>query len=225
MEPEHDEQLMEFRRQALLAAMQDLSEDCWAAGWSTGLERDLYRIVFERAHPEYGLGWINATERKRMRRWAILTSTWFVWCDKTHMPKTIHLAEANARFQRIPSKQVPEGLRVKEALALYQNSGPEDWELEPPVAEKPSSCHCQFKKWLKRAREIYRLKHDSALYLARRHDFQFTLGYGTCQLDLVQPRWLSSDAFPRAENCTENEPCKRIQRCVACAESSGPDGD
>ncbi len=214
---------MEFRRQALLASMQDLSEDCWSAGWNTGLERDLYRIVFEGACPEYGMGWINATERNKMSQWAILTDCWWVWSASEHRPVTISLVEAEARFQRIPSKTVPAGLTVKEALAIYEASSADDWELEPlmerEIADSP------FIQWLNRAREVYRLRRDPAMYLQRRFDFQFVFGYGTCQIDLVQPSWLPSDGFLRADGCKESEPCGRVQLCPACGEDKDPNGD
>jgi hypothetical protein len=223
-ESEHDE-LTTFRRQALLGVMQDLSEDCWAAGWNSGLERDLYRIVFEDACPEYGMGWINATERKSMRQWALLTDSWWVWDSQKEggKPKLISLSEAKSRFARIVSKQVPEGLTVREALSLYQLSGSDDWELEPLLERAvPDN---SFILWLNRARETYRFKTDPALYLTRRHDFQFVLGYGTCQIDIVQPSWLPTESFLRAPGCTESEPCKHVQLCCACAEKSGIDGD
>lgn len=220
---ESDEELTTFRRQALLAAMQDLSQDCWAAGWNSGLERDLYRIVFEDALAEYGLGWISATDRKNIRHWAILSDSWFVWSDEHAQAVRIPLSEAKQRYRRIVTKDVSDGLTVREGLALYQLSGPDDWELEALVErDLPDS---PFIRWLNRAREIYRFTTDSALYLRRRHDFQFVLGYGTCQIELVQPSWLPSDRFLRAEGCDENAPCKRVLLCCACAESAGIDGD
>lgn len=210
-------ELVDYRRQALLAGMQEVSEDCWAAGWHSGLSRDLYRIVFERASPEYGMGWINAAERKKLRKWAILTDTWFVWGKDAQMPVRISLDDARQQFQRIVSKSVPGGLRVREAVALYQSSAPEDWVLAP-VSDKISSDNSLLSQWLNRAREVYRYRGDSALYLSRRRDAQFTLGYGTCQLDVVQPSWLPDCAL-RAEHCTEDKPCRCLQSCPACAQT------
>ena len=217
-ETEHEELM--FRRQALVHTMHELSEECWDTGWTAGLERDLYRIVFEGAHPEYGMGWITAPCRKQMLEWATLTDSWFVWSNEKGLAIPVSLKEARARFRRITSKQVPEGLTVREASALYELSGPDDWELEPIVAMPVETTG--FRQWLNRARERYLFKTDPALYLRRRRDFQFVLGYGTCQVDLVQPRWLPAEAFVRAEGCSEDKPCKRIQLCVACAETGDP---
>src|SRR5215467_3409380 len=205
IEPDQDE-LTIFRRQALLAAMQDLSEDCWAAGWYTGLERDLYRIVFEGALSEYGMGWVSAMDRRNIAQWAAFTDTWYCWSDDERRPVSIPLSEARSRFRCIVTACFPEGLTVREAHALYDLSGPDDWELEPflqyEVAKTPLI------QWLHRAREMYRFTTDPSLYLVRRHDFQFVLGYGTCQVDLVQPSWLPHEAFLRAEGCSEIAPCE-----------------
>ena len=215
MELEQTE-LVDYRRQALLASMHEVSEDCWGSGWFPALSRDLYRIAFERASPEYGMGWVNAEERKKLRKWAILTDTWFIWDRATQMPMRISLETARDKFQRIISKSAPGGLRVREALALYQGSKPSDWMLERFEAKVESGS--RLTQWLSWAREVYRLRHDPALYLARRRDSQLTLGYGTCQLDVVQPAWLP-DSVLRAAGCTDDKPCQHFHSCPACAQT------
>ena len=218
-----EEELVAFyRRQALLAVMQELSEECWDVSWHPSLERDLYRIVFESAHPEYGMGWITATDRKNMRHWAVLSDSWFIWSDAQEQAIRIPLSEAKSRFRGIVTHDVPDGMRVHEAKALYELSSRDDWELEPFVERDLPNV--PFLQWLNRARETYRFTTDRSLYLVRRHDGQFVLGYGPCQVDLVQPKWLPSEGFLRADNCSENNPCKRLQLCCACAEEAGIDG-
>lgn len=219
---EERQELMEFRRQALLARMRDISDGCWAARWHHGLEADLYRITFEGASPEYGIGEVTVFERERLASCAVRANCWFSWSEETAEPTPISLDEAKTRYERICPEGVTMGRTVQEVVSIYEKSEPHQWIQIKPDDDTDESAGTHFLDWLYRASETYKNGLDPRIELVRRSDLRFDLRYGECDVRIVEPSWLPKE-FPRADDCTPAQPCRKIRRCVACAELRGSD--
>lgn len=209
------QELMAFRRQALLQLMRRTSESCWASGWHRGLDADLYRIAFEGASPEYGRGEVSIEDQALLREYAARADCWFSRVEK---PVAIPLDEAKRRFERIrPHGVQGTGRTVREVFDLYEHSGPGDWipDFETHEDDPGSGPALDF---LFAARERHRYRHDGLIELVRRYDARFDLRYGEVDIRIVEPRWLSKEP-PRAQGCTQERPCSAIRRCVWCAEA------
>jgi len=211
------EELMEFRRQALLGLMREISENCWASGWNHGLEADLYRIAFEGASPEYGRGEVSVAEREKLSRCAALADCWFCYPGEAKVPTPISLEEAKARYRHIRPEGEEIGRTVQEVVDVYGNSTPDDWARVVETDSVDEADASAFGDWLSRAREVYSNRAAPLIRLVRRHDLRFDLRYGDCDVRIVEPSWLPKE-FPRAVGCTQESPCGQIRRCVSCSE-------
>lgn len=186
------EELQEFRRQDVLHLMRELSEDCWAAGWNSGLEHDLYLIVFEGMCPEYGMGEVSGATIERMRRNATLSDSWWVYPnDKSYTPVLITLDEARRRFsklgpvgdERFPDPPVEP--TVQDIVGLYEASSEADWVLTiddepPPKFAWGSDFH------------EYGLKSNLLVSLCQRDDRRYDLRYGYRTIKIVTPTWATT---------------------------------
>lgn len=220
------QELMAFRRQALLQRMREISESFWASGWYHGMDAILYRIAFEGASPEFGRGVVSPSEQALLREYAMRAESWFRRDDDDVEPLAISLHEAKARFERIrPAGTDGIGRTVQEVRELYERSLPSDWM---PAFERPDD----FPSWMTKlhvkpvARETYEYRSDKHVTLDRRSDMRFNLCYGDCEVRIVEPSWIGK-VPPRAAGCTLDRPCRDTRRCVWCVEAmlSGDDDD
>lgn len=69
-------------RDALEALMGEISEDCWCAGWMSGLELALWEAVVK-GGMDYGQGEITAEQAQRLKRLSELAGGWCAWNDDT----------------------------------------------------------------------------------------------------------------------------------------------
>lgn len=62
----------------LLIEMEDISEDCWCAGWMDGLEFSLWKIL-ESGERHYGHSTVNETQIERLRYLSSEAGGWWYW--------------------------------------------------------------------------------------------------------------------------------------------------
>jgi hypothetical protein len=70
----------ELARETLLRMMRDISEDCWCAGWLSGLEFTLWNAVTT-GKMESGWGVVEDRDLLRMKYLHELTGGWWMWTD------------------------------------------------------------------------------------------------------------------------------------------------
>jgi hypothetical protein len=85
-----DAELMESRRQKLVAVMRDLSEEHCCAGWMSGLEYSLWEMVSDTsASRRYGQGDVSEADVTLLRTLAEQVGGWWRWhddCDERDLP-------------------------------------------------------------------------------------------------------------------------------------------
>jgi hypothetical protein len=219
------QELMAFRRQALLQRMRDISESFWASGWHYGMDAILYRIAFDGASPEFGRGVVSLSEQVLLREYARRAEHWFRFDDSDAEPVAISLEEAKARFERIrPTGTNGIGRTVQEVCELYEQSVSSDWvaAFQRDVEDYPT--WTPELRLLLDARETYEYRPDKHVTLDRRNDMRFNLCYGECEVRIVEPSWLDK-VHPRADGCTADRPCRDTRRCVWCAEARFSEDD
>lgn len=73
--------------QAKLAdLMSDISEECWCAGWMSGLEFTLWRII-NGGERQYGQGGITDEQVAELKQLSELIGGWIYWYDDTDNPE------------------------------------------------------------------------------------------------------------------------------------------
>jgi hypothetical protein len=100
---------MTAAEELLLQKMRDVSQDHWCAGWLFDLERDLYRIVFCGADPDYGWGPVKPETIARLRELAEECGKWWSWSgDYDEANETlITLEEAHKRWSEFDDSKRP----------------------------------------------------------------------------------------------------------------------
>jgi hypothetical protein len=74
-QPTHEELV----REALLRIMEDLSEDCWCAGWLKDLEYSLWTAVIT-GNLDFGWG-MQERELARLKHLHEMAGGWWIWSD------------------------------------------------------------------------------------------------------------------------------------------------
>jgi hypothetical protein len=74
--PTHDELV----RETLLRMMEDISEDCWCAGWLQDLEYTLWRAVIT-GNLDFGWG-MQERELTRLKHLHEMAGGWWIWADE-----------------------------------------------------------------------------------------------------------------------------------------------
>ena len=92
------EELQEIRRYSLLKLMQEISDACWGTLWNKGLERHLWRMAFEDASPEYGMGSVEIHQLTMLQHYSQMTDTWWVAGETSRMWLKISLQDAHERY-------------------------------------------------------------------------------------------------------------------------------
>lgn len=65
----------------LLGLMTGISEDCWCAGWLTGLEHSLWQAAHSDEDYEFGMGVVTKRQRDLLRLLHEECGGWWVWED------------------------------------------------------------------------------------------------------------------------------------------------
>lgn len=177
-------ELEAYRRQDLLRRMEKISEDQWAAGWTNGLEHDLYLMTFCGAPAEYGRGPIPREQIAELKRLAELTQVWWVPTNKPGVRDTISLAEADSRFSKLIAQDEGGGtvtMSIPEAKRLYESSAQADWEYAPIPALLRETL-----PWTE-----YKLRSQPLITLSLREGRTYwELRFADTIIDLVKPAWL-----------------------------------
>jgi len=181
-------ELQEYRANAVLREMRDISEDHWCAGWNSNLEHDLYLIVFEGASSDYGMGEIDPERSRALRAVAEKANVWWHWDREQQCPVSISLTEAKERYGRITivSDGVVRGAKtVGEVLALYEAAAnkPEDWHLAPAQPEPLLSWFPAYDG------HVFFLLSDHDVELVQGDDGTYDLRYGYTSVKTVTPEW------------------------------------
>ena len=74
--PTHEELV----REALLRMMEDISEDCWCAGWLQDLEFTLWTAVIT-GNLDFGWG-MQERELTRLKHLNEMAGGWWIWADE-----------------------------------------------------------------------------------------------------------------------------------------------
>jgi hypothetical protein len=99
-------ELQAYREQDLLRLMEDISEDCWCAGWMTGNENALYRMAHAGGLRKYGLCDVSDDRVNRLRDLSVLTGKWFVW-DDVEGTVAVSLADFARHFPPASTSDTP----------------------------------------------------------------------------------------------------------------------
>lgn len=73
--------LAEFAKDALVSLMSDISEDCYCAGWMSGLESDLWARMVGDLPPAYGQSEVAKDDLNRLRELSNMAGGFWVWND------------------------------------------------------------------------------------------------------------------------------------------------
>jgi hypothetical protein len=66
---------------ALVSLMEELSEECWCAGWMNGLEYDLWGIVVGDRSADYGQWTVTPAQIADMKAFSERIGGWIVWAE------------------------------------------------------------------------------------------------------------------------------------------------
>ena len=73
---------MNWKQQALASLMRAISEDCWYAGWMTGLEFRLWQIVQNPEDNFYGVATVSKEDIQTLKEISDEISGWIAWSEK-----------------------------------------------------------------------------------------------------------------------------------------------
>lgn len=79
---------------ALEVYMRDMSEETYCAGWLSGLEHSLWRMLSEGGDHTFGIGTVTATDCDRMRRLSEKAGGWWTYDRFVPIAAWLMLAEA-----------------------------------------------------------------------------------------------------------------------------------
>ena len=86
-------------QRALANEMSRLSEECYCAGWMTGLEYQLWEVVLG-SRTEYGLHQFTSEEITGLRELSALCGGWIVWSDEEQEEVFIPIEKWEAIFAK-----------------------------------------------------------------------------------------------------------------------------
>jgi hypothetical protein len=97
--------LTDWKQRALYELMSDISEECYCAGWMSGNEYSLWRIVSDpNASRRYGQGEVTEQQVTDMRTMADSCGGWIRWHDDEDEPN-LDADEWGPRFELLADWQ------------------------------------------------------------------------------------------------------------------------
>lgn len=90
----------------LLALMAGLSEELWAAGWITGNEHSLWRMVQGGENRRMGMGEVTERQVQLLKLLSDECNGWWAW-DEAKGPVFVNITEWFLRCQALNAKNPP----------------------------------------------------------------------------------------------------------------------